>query len=214
VAGARAARELAVLRQVEHPNRAALGTRRADDARPHRPRRAATAARADQAINALEREIGELVSQVAPQLLTEPGFGPLTAAKLVGEIAGAGRSATDAKLARSAGLAAIPVSSGRTDRHRLDHGGNRQINAAIHRVVVTRSLPSGNNRVRRPQAAEGKTHRKAIRCLKRQAPRPPHLADPSSAPPRVGNDATSINFLTKEQPQRRSQGTARHGRQG
>ena len=74
-----------------------------------------------------------------PQLLNEPGFGPLTAAKLVGEIAGAARFSSDAKLARAAGLAPIPVSSGRTDRHRLDRGGNRQINATIHRVAVTRA---------------------------------------------------------------------------
>ena len=92
-----------------------------------------------QAINALEAEIAELVAQVAPQLLAEPGFGPLTAAKLVGEIAGAERFATDAKLARAAGLAPIPVSSGKTNRHRLDRGGNRQINAAIHRIAVTRA---------------------------------------------------------------------------
>jgi transposase len=62
----------------------------------------------------------------------------LTAAKLVGEIAGADRFATDAKLARASGVAPIPASSGRTDRHRLDRGGNRQINAAIHRIAVTR----------------------------------------------------------------------------
>jgi hypothetical protein len=86
-----------------------------------------------QAINALESEIAELVGHVAPQVLTEPGFEPLTAAKLVGEIAGADRFATDAKLARSAGLAPIPVSSGRTDRHRLDSSGNR------HRVPSARS---------------------------------------------------------------------------
>jgi transposase len=67
------------------------------------------------------------------RLLTEPGLGPLTAAKLLGEIAGADRFASDAKLARAAGLAPIPVSSGNTNRHRLDRGGNRQINAAIHR---------------------------------------------------------------------------------
>src|SRR5215210_1242750 len=58
-----------------------------------------------QAINALESEIAELVGQVAPQLLDEPGFGPLTAAKLLGEIAGAERFATEAKLARAAGVA-------------------------------------------------------------------------------------------------------------
>src|SRR3954470_7752205 len=125
-----------------------------------------------QAIRALESEIATLVAQVAPQLLTEPGFGPLTAAKLVGEIAGAERFATDAKLARAAGLAPIPVSSGRTNRHRLDRGGNRQINAAIHRIAVTRARchPETRNYVAKKQA-EGKTTKDAIRCLKRHLAR-------------------------------------------
>src|SRR5215210_8570584 len=69
------------------------------------------------AIKALEGEIAQLVTRLAPQLLAEPGFGPLTAAKLVGEIAGAARFASDAKLARAAGVAPIPVSSGKTNRH-------------------------------------------------------------------------------------------------
>src|SRR5918992_3422803 len=92
-----------------------------------------------QAINRLEREITELVTRIAPQLLTEPGLGPLIAAKLVGEIAGVQRFATPAKLARAAGVAPIPASSGNTKRQRLDQGGNRQINAALHRVIVTRA---------------------------------------------------------------------------
>src|SRR5918994_1622460 len=91
------------------------------------------------AITRLEREITELVTQITPQLLTEPGFGPLIAAKLVGEIAGAQRFATAAKLARAAGVAPIPASSGNSHRQRLDQGGNRQINAALHRVIVTRA---------------------------------------------------------------------------
>jgi transposase len=121
-----------------------------------------------QAINQLEREITELVAQIAPQLLTEPGFGPLIAAKLVGEIAGAQRFATSAKLARAAGVAPIPASSGNTQRHRLDPGGNRQINAALHRVIVTRARchqPTRDYIARR--CSEGKTTREAIRCLKR-----------------------------------------------
>jgi transposase len=124
------------------------------------------------AINALEGEIAELVAQLAPQLLDEPGFGPLTAAKLVGEIAGAARFATDAKLARAAGLPPIPVSSGRTDRHRLDRGGNRQINAAIHRVAVTRLRchPETQDYIARKRA-EGKSTKEAIRCLKRHLTR-------------------------------------------
>jgi transposase len=120
------------------------------------------------AINRLEREITELVTQLAPQLLVEPGFGPLTAAKLVGEIAGAQRFATSAKLARAAGVAPIPASSGNTQRHRLDQGGNRQINAALHRVIVTRARchqPTRDYIARR--RSEGKSTREAIRCLKR-----------------------------------------------
>jgi transposase len=131
-------------------------------------------------IKALEAEIAQLVAQIAPQLLSEPGFGPLTAAKLVGEIAGAARFASDAKLARAAGLAPIPVSSGKTNRHRLDRGGNRQINAAIHRIAVTRARchPETRDYIARKRS-EGKTTREAIRCLKRHlARRIWHLLQP------------------------------------
>jgi transposase len=135
-----------------------------------------------QAIKTLEREIAALVTEIAPQLLAEPGFGPLTAAKLVGEIAGAQRFATSAKLARAAGVAPIPASSGKTQRHRLDQGGNRQINAALHRIIVTRARchPETRDYIARRQA-EGKSTREAIRCLKRYLARdvwrllqPPH----------------------------------------
>src|SRR3954465_139829 len=135
-----------------------------------------------QTIKALESEIAELVALVAPQLLPEPGLGPLTAAKLVGEIAGASRFASDAKLARAAGVAPIPVSSGKTNRHRLDRGGNRQINATIHRIAVTRLRcdPETQDYIARKRA-EGKSTKEAIRCLKRHLARriwhllqPPH----------------------------------------
>ncbi len=125
-----------------------------------------------QTINALQAEIADLVGQVAPQLLEEPGFGPLTAAKLVGEIAGADRFATDGKLARAAGLAPIPVSSGKTNRHRLDRGGNRQINATIHRIAITRLRCHAETQdyVARKRA-EGRSTKEAIRCLKRHLAR-------------------------------------------
>ena len=123
-------------------------------------------------------------AEVAPQLLTEPGFGPLTAAKLVGEIAGASRFATDAKLARAAGVAPIPVSSGKTNRHRLDRGGNRQINAAIHRIAVTRAaLPPRNPGLHRPQTRRRQDHPRR-HPLPQAPPRPPHLAPPPAAPAR------------------------------
>ena len=121
-----------------------------------------------QAIDQLKREITDLISQIAPQLVSEPGFGPLIAAKLVGEIAGAERFATPAKLARACGVAPIDASSGNTHRQRLDCGGNRQINAALHRVIVTRARchPETRDYIAR-RKAEGKTTREAIRCLKR-----------------------------------------------
>ena len=131
-------------------------------------------------IDALEAEIAELVAQVAPQLLAEPGFGPLTAGKLIGEIAGAQRFSTDAKLARAGGIAPIPVSSGKTNRHRLDRGGNRQINTAIHRVAVTRLRchPETRDYIARKRS-EGKSTSEAIRCLKRHlARRIWHLLQP------------------------------------
>jgi transposase len=114
-----------------------------------------------QTIKALEAEIAELVDQIAPQLLAKPGFGPLTAAKLVGEIAGAARFASDAKLARAAGVAPIPVSSGKTNRHRLDRGGTRQINATIPpQRRHPPALPPRDTGLHRPQRAEGKAPKK------------------------------------------------------
>ncbi len=149
-----------------------------------------------QTIRALEAEIAALVAQVAPQLLTEPGFGPLTAAKLVGEIAGVDRFASDAKLARAAGLAPIPVSSGRTSRHRLDRGGNRQVNAAISpRRRHPRPLPRRDPRLRGPQDCRRQDPPRSD-PLPQTPPRPPHLAPPPAAPPRTRNTAIPINFLT------------------
>ena len=111
-------------------------------------------------IDALEAEIAALVAQAAPQLLAEPGFGPLTAGKVIGEIAGAQRFANDAKLARAGGIAPIPISSGKTNRHRLDRGGNRQINTAIHRVAVTRA-----RRHSETKADESQSRRRGPRAL-------------------------------------------------
>jgi transposase len=85
----------------------------------------------------LEREIGALVKGQAPALLELEGCGTLTAAKLIAEIAGAKRLASDAKFARLAGVAPIPASSGNRSRYRLDRGGNRQLNCALHRIAVT-----------------------------------------------------------------------------
>jgi len=116
----------------------------------------------------LEREIGAMVRAQAPQLLELPGCGALTAAKLIAETAGAARFASDAKLARLAGIAPIPASSGNRTRLRLDRGGNRQLNCAVHRIAVTQSRvhPPAKDYLARKRA-EGKSTREALRCLKR-----------------------------------------------
>ncbi len=88
------------------------------------------------------------------------------------ETAGAGRFASDAKLARLAGVAPIPASSGNRVRHRLDRGGNRQLNCALHRIAVTqgRVHPPARKFLARKQA-EGKSRMEALRCLKRHLAR-------------------------------------------
>jgi transposase len=113
-----------------------------------------------------------LVAELAPRLLAERGCGVLTAAKLIGEVAGVARFATDAKLARTAAAAPIPASSGRSDRHRLDRGGNRQLNCALHRLAVSKARldPDTAAYLARKQA-EGKSRREALRCLKRHLAR-------------------------------------------
>jgi transposase len=120
----------------------------------------------------LQREIAALVKDKAPALLELPGCGVLTAAKLVAETAGAERFSSDAQFARIAGVAPIPASSGKTDRHRLDRGGNRQLNCALHRIAVTQGRidPAARDYLARKQA-QGKSRIEALRCLKRHIAR-------------------------------------------
>ena len=119
-------------------------------------------------ILALDRELQARIEQTAPALLALPGCGALSAAKLVGEIGPIERFDTDAQLARHAGVAPLEASSGKHQRHRLDRGGNRQLNCALHRIAITqaRMHPPARVYLERKQA-EGKSRREALRCLKR-----------------------------------------------
>ena len=124
-------------------------------------------------IRALEREITTLTRQAAPRLLELPGCGALTAAKIVGETAWPGRFRSEACFAMHAGAAPIPASSGRTDRHRLARGGNRQLNVALHRIAITQTrLPNslGQAYYQRRRAG-GDTTMEALRALKRRLAR-------------------------------------------
>ena len=92
----------------------------------------------------------------------------MTAAKLLAEIGPIDRFRSDAELARHGGVAPLEASSGKSQRHRLDRGGNRQLNAALYRIVITqaRHHPPARHYLERKRA-EGRSRREAIRCLKR-----------------------------------------------
>ena len=123
----------------------------------------------DQEIAELDAEIGPLVHQAAPALLELFGAGPETAGQL---LASAGdnpeRMRSEAAFAHLAGAAPIPASSGRTHRHRLNRGGDRAANNALHTIVLTRMRfdPRTRAYVER-RTKEGMSKKDIMRCLKR-----------------------------------------------
>ena len=126
--------------------------------------------RLTEAINALAKRIGDRVKQIAPVLLAMPGCGELTAAKLVGETAGVTRFKSEAAFARHAGVAPVPVWSGNTaGRVRMTRSGNRQLNAALHRIAVTQIRLNGLGRAYyEHRLTTGDSTPEALRCLKRR----------------------------------------------
>jgi len=117
----------------------------------------------------LEREITQRVTTLAPTLLALVGVGALTAAKLVAETADVRRFKSKDAFARHNGTAPLPVWSGNRERHRLSRSGNRQLNAAIHRVAITQARchpDAGAYLARRRERANTPTE--ARRALKRR----------------------------------------------
>ena len=123
-------------------------------------------------IAALDNELHAHTTEIAPRLLDLAGCGPVSAAKLLCEIGPIDRFRSDSQLARHSGVAPLDASSGKHQRHRLDRGGNRQLNCALHRIAITQGRVHAPARayLERKQS-EGKTRREAIRCLKRQLAR-------------------------------------------
>lgn len=116
----------------------------------------------------LEKELARRVKTLAPELLARPGVGPITAAAVLIAWSHPGRLRSEAAFARLAGTAPIPASSGKTVRHRLDRGGDRQLNRALHTIILTRRRidPDTKAYIAR-RVSEGKSEREATRCLKR-----------------------------------------------
>jgi len=116
----------------------------------------------------LEREILTHIRALVPELLDEPGVGPIVAAQLIVTWSHHDRVVSEAAFARLAGVAPVPASSGLTSRHRLSRGGDRQLNRALHTIVLHRRQhdPATRHYIAR-RVAEGKSSRDAVRLLKR-----------------------------------------------
>jgi transposase len=122
------------------------------------------AAEADQ----LQAELTVLVRAVAPWLLEAPGVGPLSAAQVLVSWSHAGRFRSEAAFAALAGTNPIPASSGQVTRYRLNRGGDRQLNRALHTIVLVRLRDDPETRAYLARrTTEGKSRRDAKRCLKR-----------------------------------------------
>lgn len=118
---------------------------------------------------ALHREITDRVTVLAPTLLSLAGVGALTAAKIVAETADIRRFRSKDAFARHNGTAPIPVWSGNRERHRLSRTGNRQINAAIHRIAITQMRCHDDAKAYlERRTANGNTKPEALRALKRR----------------------------------------------
>lgn len=116
-----------------------------------------------------QRRIEALAVELAPSLLALPGCAGVTAAKLLAETADVRRFDSKDAFAMHNGTAPIPVWSGNQERHRLNRGGNRQLNAALHRIAITQLRLGGQARAyvaRRISLGDSKTE--AIRALRRQ----------------------------------------------
>jgi transposase len=118
--------------------------------------------------NQLEREITTLVADAVPQLLAQRGVGAISAAQILISRGQSGRIRSEAAFAQLAGAAPIPASSGLTTRHRLNRGGDRQLNRALHTIAISRRRHDPESRAYYDHLiASKKTHREALRCLKR-----------------------------------------------
>ncbi|WP_293766619.1 IS110 family transposase [Sporichthya sp.] len=154
-------------------------------------------------INAIECELRILVHRLAPTLLTVPGCGALGAAMILGETAGAQRFRNKDAYARFTGTAPVPVWSGASrGKVRLNRGGNRAINTALHMIAVTqaRGIGPGKNYIEKVQAT-GKTRTEALRLLRRRLSDTVFAALRADEPARVtGSPANAHNDLQAPVP--------------
>ncbi|MEQ3542150.1 IS110 family transposase [Pseudonocardia tropica] len=120
------------------------------------------------ALNANRAQLHAIVDDLVPGLTERRGVGPVSAAQAIVSFSHPGRCRNDAAFAALAGTSPLEASSGRTKRHRLNRGGDRALNRAVHTIALTRMRCCERTRayVER-RTAEGKSPREIRRCLKR-----------------------------------------------
>src|SRR4051794_36487134 len=141
-------------------------------------RRLAVALReAGRALTTNRAQLQAIVEELVPGFTERRGIGPVSAAQAIVSFSHPGRCRNDAAFAALAGTSPLEASSGRTVRHRLNRGGDRALNRAIHTIAVTRmrSCPTTQAYVAR-RSAEGKNPKEIRRCLKRYIARQLHRA--------------------------------------
>jgi transposase len=132
-------------------------------------RRLAAALReAARALKANRAELDVIVSDLVPGLTSRPGIGPVTAAQAIVSFSHAGRCRNEAAFAKLAGTSPVEASSGQVTRHRLNRGGDRALNRAIHVIAGTRMrCDPGTIAYTARRRAQGKTDREIRRSIKR-----------------------------------------------
>ncbi|ANS31207.1 hypothetical protein R1CP_32920 [Rhodococcus opacus] len=163
----------------------------------------------------LDPELFRLLRQhpAGPALLAQPGVGPVVAAQLLLSWSHPGRVRNEAAFASLAGVAPLEASSGQRTRHRLNRGGDRALNRALHTVAITKMRCHPETRAYEiKRTAEGKTHRDIRRCLKRTLARKlyrgngschPHQHPPPRqrlSPLDCHNDCASVATATRIRP--------------
>jgi transposase len=147
----------------------------------------------------LARGLGRLVVAAASASSELAGCGVLAAEKLIGELAGSERFATDARPAMHAGAAPLRAASGNRRRNRLERSGNPQRNCVRHRIAVTQArLHPPARAYRARKEAEGNGRKEALRCLERHLGRTVDrsLATPVAAPHATPSRPASAPALT------------------
>jgi len=151
--------------------------------------------------NELERESLAHVRALSPDPMNEAGVGQIVAAQLIVTWSHRGRLRSEACFAPIAGVAPLPASSGQTIRHRLNRGGDRQLNCALHTIILHRRQhdPATRDYIAR-RIAEGKSPRDATRILKRYLARHLYRVMQNASPTMIDSHRRFIRELQRTRP--------------